>query len=121
MINQTTWETRLGLVARWVARIAGGLFALGLIAMAALGSWDFAHMDAIGVAQSALLIVAIAALILAWFQELAGGALLLLVGAAVLGIELTKGVVDGGPFAFLILGALFLYSWWALRPHARPA
>lgn len=121
MVRQMTWETRAGLTARWVGRVAGSLFALGLLAMAALGRWDFTHMSALDIAQAVLIIVPIGALLLAWFRELAGAALLMLVGVAVLGIEVYKGVIDGGPFAFLILGALFAFSWWALRPHARTA
>lgn len=121
LIRQATWETRLGLTAHWVARIVGALFGLGLLAMAVLGSWDFTHRNALDIAQAVLLIVAIGALLLAWFRELAGGALLMLVGVAVLGIEVNKGLIDGGPFAFLILGALFVFSWWARRPHARMA
>lgn len=121
MVARSTTRTRVTSVLRWLARIASTVFALALLIMAVLGNWNVAHMSAQDVIGLGLMVAAVIALVLAWFWELVGGALLLAVGAAVLGIELTKGVVDGGPFAFGILGALFVYCWWASRPHARLA
>ncbi len=124
MAAQSTTRTRVISVLRWVARIASAVFALALLIMAALGSQSFTHMSAQDLASLGLMVVAIVALLLPWFWELVGGTLLLVVAAAILGVELTKGVVDGGPFAFGILGALFLYCWWASRParesHSAP-
>lgn len=121
MAAQSTTQTRVTSVLRWLARITSAAFALALIVMAALGNWDVAHMSAQDVAGLGLMVVAVIALVIPWFWELVGGALLLVVAAATLGIELSKGVVDGGPFAFGILGALFVYCWWASRPRTRIA
>ena len=118
---QSTTRTRVAGVLRWVARIASAAFALALIIMAALGSWNFARLSAQDAIGLGLLAAAVIALVLPWFWELVGGALLLAIAAGILGLELTKGVVDGGPFAFGVLGALFVSCWWASRPHARIA
>lgn len=121
MAAQSTTRTRVTGVLRWLARIASAAFALALLISAALGSWDFGRLNTVDALGLGLMAAAIIALVLPWFWELVGGALLLLVAAAVLGIELTKGVVDGGPLAFGVLGALFVYCWWASRSHAQIA
>lgn len=121
MSAQTTTLARVAQVARWVARIGSGVFALALIVFAALGSWNLARMDLQAILGLGLLAVGVIALILAWFWELAGGALLLVVSAVIIGIELTKGVVDGGPVTFAVLGVLFVFSWWATRQRVHSA
>jgi len=121
MATQSTIQIRVTNVLRWLARITSAAFALALIVMGAFGSWDVAHMSAQDFLGLALMVAVVIALIIPWFWELVGGVLLLVVAAGNLGIELSKGVVDGGPFAFGILGALFVYCWWASRPHVRIA
>ncbi len=121
MASPTTSQSRVVTVLRWIARIGSGVFALALIALGVSGISSWERIGAVDFATLTFLVVAIISLILAWFWELAGGVLLLGVAAVILGFELSSGVLDGGPYVFAVLGALFLFCWWASRPHARTA
>lgn len=120
MIRQETTQSRVVNVLRWIARIGSGLLAVGLIVMGALGLQhaDWTRMDTQQLLTIGSMALAVVALIIAWLWELVGGALLLAIGLAIFGMEVSGGVVDGGPFAFAILGVLFLYCWWASRRQA---
>ena len=121
MASPTAPQARIVPVLRWIARIAGSVFALALAVMLASGISSWTSKGAVDYATMAFLLISIIGLVLAWFWELVGGAILLGVAAVILSLELSSGVLDGGPFVFGILGALFLTCWWASRPHARIA
>lgn len=121
MATPTTTTSRAVTTLRWIARIGSSVFALALAVMLASGIPSWARIGAVDYVTLAFLLISIIALVLAWFWELAGGVLLLGVAAVILTFELSSGVLDGGPFVFGALGALFLYCWWASRPHARTA
>jgi hypothetical protein len=119
MATQSTTRERVITILRWVARIGSGVFALALMVLLVSGITSWTRIGEVDYPTLAFLVVAIVALILAWFWELAGGALLLGIAVAILGVELSQGVVDGGPFVFGVLGALFVSCWWASRTRER--
>jgi len=119
MATPSTTRERVITVLRWIARIGSGLFAIALTVLLANGVSSWIRRGAVDIPTLMFLVIAIIALVLAWFWELAGGALLLGVAVVILGFELSEGVVDGGPFVFGVLGALFVYCWWASRPRER--
>lgn len=120
MKRQETTQSRIVNVLRWIARIGSGLLAIGLGVMGAYGLQGavWSRMDTQQMLTFGFIALAIVALIIAWFWEFLGGALLLAIGLAIFGMEVSGGVVDGGPFAFAILGVMFLYCWWASRRQA---
>jgi len=105
---------------KWIARILGSVFALfWLFIVVAPGSDDPqpVHWESIVIAL--LVGVSVIAVVIAWFRERLGGALIVFVGAAFsvfalitsgAGVESKLIAVMGSGVPFLIVGVLFLLS-----------
>ncbi|HVN75194.1 MAG TPA: hypothetical protein VMT19_02675 [Thermoanaerobaculaceae bacterium] len=108
-------------VARWSARVLGALVVVLCVtyfAQAGAAAYPLrTTRDAIGfIALGACL----AGMIVAWWWEGVGGALIL--GGYLVNVAASRGALASRAFlAIPVAGALFLLVWWARRPEPRAA
>ena len=105
---------------KWIARISGSIFALFWLFIGVVSRFnDPLPMNWESIVMSLLIGVSVIAVVIAWFRERLGGALIVFVGAAFsvfalitsgAGVESKLIAVMGSGFPFLIVGVLFLLS-----------
>ena len=112
-------------VIRWVARILGTILAVYLVLTTIANLiMDFKAWDFIPYVYFAFFIVFAIGVIIAWFKEKIGGIILVASAVAVIIFSIIFGLnpasevlmlIGSVGLPFLIIGILFLVSWWKSR------
>lgn len=110
----------------WIARILGTVLAVYLVFTTVAGLiMNFGNLDLIVYGSTAFIIIFVVGVIVAWFKEKIGGIILVTSAVAVSIFSIIAGlnnpnfdlmdliILVGLPF--LIIGILFLVSWWKSR------
>ena len=107
---------------RWIARILGTILAVYLVFTTVANFFIF-NLGDYGI--TAFIIIFVVGVIVAWFREKIGGIILVVSAVAVSIFSIITGLNDPNSdlmdaiilmgLPFLIIGILFLVSWWKSR------
>ena len=107
---------------RWIARMLGTVLAVYLVFTTVANFFIF-NLGDYGI--SAFIIIFVVGVIVAWFREKIGGIILVVSAVAVSIFSIITGLNDPNSdlmdaiilmgLPFLIIGILFLVSWWKSR------
>lgn len=113
-------KNRIHVLARWVGTIVGSIYLLILVTPEELNT-NTNSPGIEGMILGGLIIIAIAGIVIAWWREGVGGTIVTVTAIAlcVFGLitagrmKIIAALFGGGPF--LLVGILFLISFWRSR------